>query len=174
MYTECTGPSGAAKAKGLGEKRSGSKIIRHALDTTHLSRQTEHPRIPLGSCTVTRAHLPWQHFLGYRVGTWVVKRGENKEICWRTYCGRLGPPNLVSLPHICLTSVTSEPWQGPSTQGHGAGWNLSSRVAVQLGCRRQLARVLFPDTTLLCTVSFELQNTFIIISIFYIYLYLCI
>lgn len=115
------------------------------MDTTHLSRQTEHPRIPLGSRTVTQAHLPWQHFLGYRVGTWVVK-GRKQEICWRTYCGRLGPPNWVPLPHTCLTSVTSEPWQGPSTQGHGAGWNLSSRVAVQLGCRRQLARVLFPDT----------------------------
>lgn len=114
------------------KKRSRSKIIRHALDTTHLSRQTEHPHITLGSRTVTRAHLPWQHFLGHRVGTWAVKRGENKEICWRTYCVRLGPPNWVPpsthMPHKC------DLWTLAGAQ-HAGPWH---RLKLKLPCCRSV------------------------------------
>lgn len=129
MYTKCMGPPGAAKAKRTWrKKRNRSKIIRHALDTTHLSRQTEHPHITLGSRTVTQAHLPWQHFLGYRVGTWAVKRGENKEICWRTYCVRLGPPNWVPpsthMPHKC------DLWTLAGAQ-HAGPWH---RLKLKLPC----------------------------------------
>lgn len=37
MYTERKAPAGAAEAKGPEEK-----IIRHVMDTTNLSRQTQH------------------------------------------------------------------------------------------------------------------------------------
>lgn len=135
IYTECMDPQQRRREKNL--EKSSSKIIRHArTPCIYQGKQSIH--------TYPRVQHPWLNFLGYTVAT-VKRRGKKREICWRTYCGRQGPPDWVPLPHTCLTSVTSEPWKGPSTQSYGTGWNLSSRVAVRLGCRRQLARVLFPE-----------------------------
>lgn len=89
-------------------------------------------------------HTPGFNTLG-KVSLDTEWQRRKKEIFWRTYCGRQGPPDWDPLPHTYLTSVTSEPWKGPSTHSYGTGWNLSSRVAVRLGRRRQLARVLFPE-----------------------------